>query len=115
MHQSLQGATFHVEHVIPHSKGGPSTLDNLALACPGCNLRKADRIEAVDPLGGSMTPLFHPRRERWSDHFDWKGTEVVCITTCGRATAALLDLNHPRRLRIRQAEARFGLFPPPGS
>src|ERR1043166_3917240 len=33
MHQSLQGATFHVEHIIPKSKGGSSDLPNLALAC----------------------------------------------------------------------------------
>jgi plasmid maintenance system antidote protein VapI len=30
MHESLQGATFHVEHVIPKSKGGESSLENLA-------------------------------------------------------------------------------------
>ena len=30
----------------------------------------------------------------------------------GRATVFALDLNHPRRLLIRQAEALFGLFPP---
>jgi hypothetical protein len=29
----------------------------------------------------------------------------------GRATAALLDLNHPRRLRIREVERVFGLHP----
>jgi len=31
MHESLQGATFHVEHIIPQSKGGHSILENLAL------------------------------------------------------------------------------------
>lgn len=41
MHESLQGATFHIEHVVPKSKGGESTLENLALACPGCNLHKS--------------------------------------------------------------------------
>lgn len=34
LHQSLQGATFHVEHIIPRSRGGTSQLDNLAWACP---------------------------------------------------------------------------------
>ena len=38
MHQRLQGATFHVEHIIPRSKGGADELANLALACPSCNL-----------------------------------------------------------------------------
>jgi hypothetical protein len=62
MHESLQGATFHVEHVIPQSKGGESTLENLALACPSCNLHKTDRTTAVDPLTGEQVPLFHPVR-----------------------------------------------------
>lgn len=42
MHESLQGATFHVEHVIPKSKGGESALENLALACPGCLIHFPD-------------------------------------------------------------------------
>jgi len=33
------------------------------------------------------------------------------LTPTGRATVALLYLNHPRRLLIRQAEELFGLFP----
>jgi 5-methylcytosine-specific restriction endonuclease McrA len=47
MHQSLQGATFHVEHIVPRSRGGPAQLDNLAWACPSCNLRKANRAECI--------------------------------------------------------------------
>ncbi len=49
MSQSLQGATFHVEHIIPLTCGGSTTEDNLALACPSCNLHKSDRSHAVDP------------------------------------------------------------------
>lgn len=49
MHQSLQGATFHLEHVVPHSRGGDAQLDNLAWACPSCNLHKSNRVESVDP------------------------------------------------------------------
>ena len=32
MHQSLQGATFHVEHILPTVQGGESVLSNLAWA-----------------------------------------------------------------------------------
>jgi|DEB0MinimDraft_3_1074331.scaffolds.fasta_scaffold00146_21 5-methylcytosine-specific restriction endonuclease McrA len=38
-------ADFHVDHVIPLSKGGSHTLDNLVISCPTCNLRKG----AKDP------------------------------------------------------------------
>lgn len=49
MHHALQGATFHVEHIVPRSRGGDSKLENLAWACPGCNLRKSSRVAAKDP------------------------------------------------------------------
>lgn len=112
MHESLQGATFHVEHIIPQSKGGHSVLENLALACPGCNLHKADRTTTVDPATGEQVPLFHPIRQRWSEHFRFKGYEMEGCTPVGRATVATLNLNHVRRQRIREVEEAFGLYPP---
>lgn len=78
MSQALQGATFHVEHIIPHSAGGATTDDNLAT--------------------GSEVSLFHPRRDRWKEHFAWSGVRLVGTTAQGRATVAALELNHSRRL-----------------
>jgi hypothetical protein len=112
MHQSLQGASFHLEHIIPCSRGGTSDLDNLAWACPGCNLRKSDRVDSVDPESGTSVFLFHPRLHAWHEHFSWRGFQIIGSTPIGRATIAVLDLNHPRRLRIRGAEQLFDLFPP---
>ena len=37
---------------------------------------------------------------------------VVGRTPVGRATVAALNLNHPRRVLIREAEEGFDLFPP---
>jgi hypothetical protein len=71
MHQSLQGSTFHVEHIVPESKGGPTKLDNLAWSSPNCNLRKSVRTVGVDPITKTLQPLFHPRLDNWSDHFRW--------------------------------------------
>jgi hypothetical protein len=113
MHQSLQGGTFHVEHIIPQSRGGQSQLDNLAWACPSCNLHKANRVASVDLETGNEVPLFNPRADNWTAHFRWDDYRVVGQTPIGRATVAALDLNHPRRIRIREAEALFILFPPP--
>lgn len=115
MHQSLQGATFHVEHVVPRVKGGASLLTNLALACPACNLHKADRTMAIDPESGTSVPLFHPGRHIWSEHFRFDGDWVEGLTATGRATVEALDLNHERRRRIRAAEKRLGLCPPEGN
>jgi len=112
MHESLQGATFHIEHVIPQCKGGRSGLENLALACPGCNLHKASKITAVDPATGQDVPLFHPIRQLWSEHSRFEGYQIEGLTAVGRATVETLNLNHCRRQRIRQAEGVFGLYPP---
>lgn len=112
MHQSLQGATFHLEHVIPQSHGGSDELSNLALACPSCNLHKADHTTAVDPTTGVAVALFHPIQLSWSDHFRFDGYQIEGTTPTGRATVVAMNFNHPRRLRIRAAEEAFDLFPP---
>lgn len=110
MHQPLQGATFHVEHIIPSIHGGPTELDNLAWACPGCNLKKSDRTEVIDPVTNQTVRLFHPRHDNWSQHFAWEEYCLVPLTPIARALIAAFDLNHPRRQRIREAEELFGLF-----
>ena len=112
MHQSLQGATFHIEHVNPRSKGGLTQFDNLAWACPSCNLAKAGRVEGLDTETGVPAPLFNPRLDNWRDHFQWDRYEITARTAVGRVTLLLLDLNRPRRVLIRRSEELFGLFPP---
>ena len=113
MCQSLQGATFHIEHITPRTCGGTTEAANLAMACPSCNLHKADRSHVPDPETGAPCALYHPRREAWEIHFRWEGTVLTGLTPTGRATIAALDMNHTRRQRVRQAEGLIGLFPPP--
>lgn len=84
MHQALQGATFHLEHIVPETRGGATDLENLAWTCPGCNLQKSDRVELTDPITGELVPIFHPRREIWSDHLEWHGFELLGFTPVGR-------------------------------
>ncbi|WP_261344108.1 HNH endonuclease [Rubripirellula tenax] len=112
MHHSLQGATFHVEHVFPRSAGGSDDAENLALACPSCNLHKSDRV-AVASLGWSEPiALFNPRSHLWLDHFEWDEYAIAGKTPIGIATIDALHLNDERRQKIRQAERLFDLFPP---
>jgi hypothetical protein len=112
MHESLQGATFHIEHVIPKCQGGRSNSENLVLACPGCNLHKATRITAIDPATGGYVRLFHPILQVWSEHFRFNGYQIEGLTAEGRATVGALNLNAWRRQRIREVEEAFGLYPP---
>jgi hypothetical protein len=108
-----QAATFHIDHVIPQVSGGASTLDNLALACVQCSLRKGARKKAADSRTGKMVPLYHPRQQVWNHHFRWSGTKLVGITASGRATVAALHLNSLEHLLIRGFEYQLGRHPPP--
>src|SRR5262245_58506100 len=66
--RDIIGQAMHVEHIDPNGGDAP---ENLCLACPSCNLSKAMATTARDPSTGAIIPLFHPRRQRWRDHFVW--------------------------------------------
>lgn len=38
---------YHVDHMIPLSRGGTNDISNLAIACPSCNLRKHAKMPWV--------------------------------------------------------------------
>jgi hypothetical protein len=108
-----QEATFHVDHVVPVADNGPTVLDNLALACVSCSLRKGARRTGTDPDTQAEAPLLDPRTQRWADHLRWDGVRAVGLTPTGRATIAALEMNRPLILAIRQEEAERGRHPPP--
>lgn len=110
--QAGQEATFHVDHVTPVAAGGETTLDNLALACVSCSLRKGARQRAPDPVDGTEAELFNPRRDAWSRHFAWNETEIIGQTPTGRGTVAALQLNRPAVRAIRLEERLRGRHPP---
>jgi len=39
--------TLTLDHVVPRSRGGPSTWDNIVTCCAPCNRRKGDRLPKV--------------------------------------------------------------------
>ena len=40
-----EGATLHVDHIVPVSKGGKTVSSNLRTLCDRCNIGKSDKIE----------------------------------------------------------------------
>jgi hypothetical protein len=104
---------FEVEHVVPLSAGGMTTLDNLALACPACNRYNGPRQSAIDPLTASDTALFNPRMQIWADHFRWSTDlrEITGLTATGRATVVTLRMNRPAVLVFRSALVLASLHP----
>ena len=104
---------FEVDHIVPHTKGGLTVPDNLALSC-GCNSYKGQQTHALDPVTGRRFPLFHPRRQRWSRHFAWSDdfTVVFGRTATGRTTVQALHLNRPELVKFRRLLRLAGEHPP---
>jgi HNH endonuclease len=110
--QEGQEATFHIDHIVSSAAGGPTLAENLAVACVSCSFRKAARRSAPDPLTGRKVILFHPRRQLWARHFQWRGVTVLGRTQTGRATVAALQMNRPLVPAIRLEETARGRHPP---
>ena len=103
-----------VEHIIPHSEGGKTRLDNLASDCLACNGRKYNKVTGVDPLTQEFAPLFNPRKQRWQDHFTWSedGLLIIGLTPTGRATTKTLTMNNRKVVNLRRILLLAGLHPP---
>jgi hypothetical protein len=110
--QTGQEATFHIDHVVPVVAAGKTAVENLALACVSCSLRKGGRMASRDPQTGEHVALFNPRIESWETHFRWEGVWVVGTTPTGRASVLALSMNRLLALAIREEEAHRGRHPP---
>src|SRR5262245_54623534 len=60
---------FHIEHIVSRQHGSQTTMQNLALACWYCNLKKGPNLSGIDPLTSQLTMLFNPREHSWTEHF----------------------------------------------
>jgi hypothetical protein len=105
---------FSVEHILPLQAGGGDDQANLALACQGCNNHKYTKTESLDPATGTLVPLFHPRRQRWNEHFVWSYdfARILGLTPTGRATVETLRLNREGLVNLRAVLFELGEHPP---
>jgi hypothetical protein len=112
--QKLVLGQLEIEHLIPRALGGKDDEDNLWLACRMCNGYKSKQIDAFDPETGQRTALFNPRKQSWTEHFEWSedGSMIVGLTPCGRATIEALQLNNPLALVVRLEWVSAGWHPP---
>lgn len=101
---------FQPDHIIAKKHGGKSVAANLALACYYCNSYKGPNISGVDPRTHAIVRLFHPRRHKWYRHFRWDRPLLIGRTALGRATIAVLVVNHPEAVATRQLLRAAGLF-----
>ena len=98
----------HIEHIVSRQHGGSDDVENLALACHRCNLHKGRNLTGIDPLRGLVQILFHPRHDQWYEHFAFRGASLEGLTPAGRVTVAVLALNDPRRIELRQELLALG-------
>ena len=59
LRQEYNRLTHHVEHIVAKQHGGRDDVDNLALACHRCNLRKGPNLSGVDPVSGEQIGRAH--------------------------------------------------------
>jgi len=55
--------------------------------------------------------LYHPRKDRWEEHFVIDGVRILGITAIGRTTVWLLEMNLDSRLELRSLMQEEGEWP----
>jgi hypothetical protein len=99
---------FQVDHIIAEKHHGPTVSDNLAWSCYYCNTYKGPNIAGWNVEKEEVVRLYHPRKDVWSDHFEWKGPFVIGRTDIGRATIDVLCMNHPDAVAVRRLLFEYG-------
>jgi hypothetical protein len=112
VHQDDAVATHQIDHVVAEKHGGQTVLQNLALSCVTCNLRKGSDLASFDPQSGAVVPLFNPRTQEWAMHFSIQDLRIEGLTAEGRTTVEFLQLNSFERLAERRELSASGRFPP---
>jgi hypothetical protein len=113
MAEAVTFMAHEVDHVVAEKHGGLTKEDNLALCCTICNKYKGTDLTSIDPDTGAIEPLFHPRRDRWIDHFRIAEGRFEPLTPTGRVTVRLLQFNQPARIEERQLLVEAGLLQVP--
>lgn len=109
--QPLSSIPFEIDHIIAQKHGGVTVPENLGFACFYCNSYKGPNIAGIDPESGRIVRLYHPRKDRWSKHFRWDGPLLVGSSAIGRATIAVLAINHPDAVALRASLIEEEVFP----
>jgi hypothetical protein len=98
----ISPVALQVDHIIARSHRGADAPENLALTCVHCNLHKGPNLSGYDPDRADIVRLFHPRRDRWEEHFRYEGPMLCGLTAIGRTTIWVLQINDEVRARFRR-------------
>lgn len=54
------GVVLHLDHIVPVSKGGPDTFENLITSCADCNLGKRDDNLLQELIDEASAAVYSP-------------------------------------------------------
>ena len=72
---------------------------------------KGSDLASLDPETGEIVRLYHPRQDKWAQHFRLQGAEFIHLTAKGLVTIRLLQLNRREKVAERQVLIQSGIFP----
>jgi 5-methylcytosine-specific restriction endonuclease McrA len=49
---------YHIDHIVPISKGGPNIDSNVQLTCISCNLKKSNKLDELSALNKTYETIF---------------------------------------------------------
>jgi uncharacterized protein YodC (DUF2158 family) len=73
-HRGLQVMWLQYDHVLVHSRGGETSMENIVVTCPGCNFGR-DRFTLEEV--GLRDPRVHIRTPSWDGWQTWQGLERI--------------------------------------
>lgn len=111
LHERDDWVGFQIEHILSKKHGGRTALPNLALACLDCNVAKGSDLGSMTRSAGILIPFYHPRRDKWTQHFQLHGHRIVPLTETGEVTCRIFGFNAQKRLLKRHAIAMAGQYP----
>ncbi len=100
-----------VDHVISEKHGGLTIEDNLAYACTFCNRSKGSDLGSISEFTRQLVPFYNPRKQKWFEHFQIRGTTIEAITPTGEVTARILGFNMIERQFEREELIRLERYP----
>jgi HNH endonuclease len=105
------GKPHELDHICAEKHSGATALENLCLSCFDCNRHKGSDLCSLDVDSGEIVALFHPRQHIWKEHFRLQGAVIEPLTSTGRVTVHLLDVNQDTRVEERERLILVGRYP----
>jgi hypothetical protein len=103
------------DHIISIKHSGVTEAENLAYTCQPCNRNKGSDLGSIYWPSGQLVRFFHPRTDRWADHFALHGARIQPLTAIGEVTSRIFEFNSEERLEERQGLIEQGRYPSPAA